>query len=84
MIELAQNINEVGTLVVSTEKNVIFKKRTIKNIYIVEDDVCTIEIYKNADEGNLAQTVSLPFSIFSNAVEDQLWKLIDQALEGKG
>jgi len=26
----------------------------------------------------------LPFSIFSNVVEDQLWKLIDQALEGKG
>lgn len=83
-MNLAQEINEFGTLVVSTEKNVIFKKRKLKNIFIAEDDTCTIEYIKSSDEGDKLETVSIPFVKFHEIAENVLWQLIDDMKESEG
>lgn len=80
---LAQEINEFGTLVVSTEKNVIFKKRKLKNIFIAEDDTCTVEYIKSSDEGDKLETVSIPFVKFHEIAENVLWQLIDDMKESE-
>lgn len=80
---LAQEINEFGTLVVSTEKNVIFKKRKLKNIFIAEDETCTVEYIKSSDEGDKLETVSIPFVKFHEIAENVLWQLIDDMKESE-
>lgn len=80
---MAQEINEFGTLVVSTEKNVIFKKRKLKNIFIAEDDTCTVEYIKSSDEGDKLETVSIPFVKFHEIAENVLWQLIDDMKESE-
>lgn len=82
-MNLAQEINEFGTLVVSTEKNVIFKKRKLKNIFIAEDDTCTVEYIKSSDEGDKLETVSIPFVKFHEIAENVLWQLIDDMKESE-
>lgn len=78
---MSQEINEVGVLKVTSEKNVIFNKRIIRNIYISENEICTIEMCKKSDEGELIQTINIPSSIFLKEIEGIIWKLVDQAQE---
>ncbi|EGP5736468.1 hypothetical protein VSW15_002291 [Enterococcus faecium] len=78
---MAQEINEVGTIDVTMKKNVIFTKRKIKNIFISEDDICTIGFMKSSVEGDILETIVIPFSLFHEIAEDTLWKLIDSTKE---
>lgn len=80
---MAQEINEVGTLLVSAEKNVIFKKRNIKNIFLAENETCTIDFVKSSDEGDKLETISMPFLMFHEKVETSLWELVDKAIESE-
>lgn len=83
MIELAQKINEVGTLRVETQKNVTFRSRAIKNILVSDGDVCTIDIVKISEDGDVLETITLPYSLFAETVELEVWKLIDTVKESE-
>lgn len=78
---MAQEISEFGTLVVQTEKMVIFKKRMIRNVFVAEDGTCTIGYAKIADDGEVFETIVVPFSKFSELAENALWALIDSNKE---
>lgn len=76
-MDLVQKINEVDNLAILTNKNVVFKKRSIKNVYVSEGEMCTIEWIKFSDEGEKIETTQIPFQNFSEMVEEHLWKLVD-------
>ncbi|WP_270792291.1 hypothetical protein [Enterococcus casseliflavus] len=78
---MAQKINEVGLLLVKETKNVIFKERSLKNIYLNGDDVISVEYEKISDEGTKTEIATISFDNFSSVVENMIWNLIDQSKE---
>lgn len=80
---MAQKINEVGLIRVETLKNVTFKSRAIKNILVTDGDICTIDIVKISEDGELLETITLPYSLFAETVELEVWKLIDVLKESE-
>lgn len=75
---MVQKINEVGTIIVPTEKNVIFKERHINSVTITNDDFCTINITKRCDEGEVIENIGITISDYSGKLEPLIWQFLDQ------
>lgn len=77
-MDLTQEINEVGTLEVTTLKNVVFKSRAIRNISINDSENCYVNVLKSSDDGDLIETISISTDRFNERVASALWELIDE------
>lgn len=82
-MDLTQEINEVGTLEVTTIKNVVFKSRSIRNISLTDSEKFYVNILKSSDDGELIETVAISASLFNERVGPLLWGLIDEEKEGE-
>lgn len=78
---MAQEINELGSIMITASKNVIFKKRMIQSIFVNENEDCVINFLRVSDDGEENQVITIPYSRFSESVEGSLWDLIDQSKE---
>lgn len=78
---MVQKINELGLLLVRENKNVVFKQRSLKNIYFTGGNSISIEYEKVSDEGAKTEFASVSFEKFSSIVENKIWDLVDQASE---
>ena len=79
---MTQEINEIGSLEVTTVKNVVFKSRTIRNISITDSEKCHVNVLKSSEDGDLIETVTVPTELFNDRVGNILWELIDEQKEG--
>ncbi len=81
-MDLTQEINEVGTLEVTTLKNVVFKSRAIRNISINDSENCYVNVLKSSDDGDVVETIAISTDLFNTRVGTILWELIDEQKEG--
>ena len=75
---MGQEINEAGVLQVTINKNVVFRKKYIRNIFIDADDNCVITIVKKADEGELIETIQIPSNIYLNEIEPVIMDVLEK------
>lgn len=75
---MAQKINEVGSIMVPTTKNVVFKERRINSIIITKEGFCTINITKISDDGEVNEIVGIPISDYEEYLEPSIWEVIDR------
>lgn len=78
---MAQEINEAGVISKLTERNVIFSRREIKNILVIEGQKIIIDYKLISEEGEKNQSVEIMFSNFGDT-ESNLWNLIDNHTGG--
>lgn len=75
---MSSNINEVGVLNITQEKNVLFTKRDLKNITVIGTESVSIEFEKIAKEGSVILVQTVEYESFKQSVEGLIWEMIDK------
>lgn len=76
---MSSNINEVGVLNITQEKNVLFTKRDLKNITVIGTESVSIEFEKIAKEGSVILVQTVEYESFKQSVEGLIWEMIDKS-----
>ena len=74
---MTQEINQSGVINKLTERNVIFSRREIKNILIIEGQKIIIDYKFISEEGEKNQSVEIPFLDFGET-KSIFWKLLNK------
>lgn len=74
---MSQKINEIGTIILNQEKNVVFQERAIRNITLIGTESVSVEYEKIAKEGSKFFVDTIPYESFNQEVEGFIWNLID-------
>lgn len=80
---MAQEINEVGLILVNEYKNVVFTERVLKNIFLDGEKPVLIEFEKKSNAGSKTEIRTIDFEKFHTGVESLIWELVDLSL-GEG
>lgn len=73
---MPKEINEPGILAVTTNKNVVFRKKSIRNIFVDQEGNCVVTIIKTADEGELLETKQISGTMFLDEIEPIILEIL--------
>lgn len=74
-----QKINRVGTIDKTVSQNVIFSKRYMTKIEVVENDYVVIHYVEESAEEKNYSSKSVPFDLFTKNAEQEIWDCLDQS-----
>lgn len=78
---MAQEINQPGVIEKLVERNVVFNRRTLESITIINDVKVNVYMILYSNEGEVGKNIEIPYDDFIE-LESNLWNLIDRKIKG--